>query len=88
MQDKRVLPQVDQDICSLCGLCAEACGCGAVRIGEEGPVFDCPESGSAESTGCACLCEEVCPSGAIEVGFEIVEQSEPSEPTEGEQEDR
>ncbi len=72
-----VLPQVDETRCTLCGLCAEACPCRAIELGEQGLVFACPEACPHPSTGdeapdCSCLCEEVCPSGAISCAFEIV----------------
>jgi formate hydrogenlyase subunit 6/NADH:ubiquinone oxidoreductase subunit I len=71
------LPQVDQTLCTLCGLCVEACPCHAVKLGEQGLVFTCPESCPCHCTGteapdCICLCEEVCPTGAITCAFEIV----------------
>jgi len=71
------LPQVDEARCTLCGLCVEACPCHAVKLGERGPVFACPETcllllTSTEAFDCRCLCEEVCPTGAIACAFEIV----------------
>jgi len=71
------LPQVDKTRCTLCGLCVEACPCHAIELGEQGPVFACPEAcphtaTCDEALGCSCLCEEVCPSGAISCAFEIV----------------
>lgn len=71
------LPQVDETRCTLCGLCAEACPCHAVKLGEQGLVFACPEACpchgiGAEALDCSCLCEEVCPTGAIACAFEIV----------------
>jgi len=71
------LPQVDETRCTLCGLCVEACPCQAVKLGEQGPVFACPEAcprapTCAEASDCCCLCEEVCPTGAITCAFEIV----------------
>ncbi len=81
MSEKRVLPQVDAGNCSLCGLCAEACACGAVSMSECGPVFACPEAEADEAARpCTCLCEEVCPSGAIAVEFEIVASKDATPP--------
>lgn len=70
------LPQVDETLCTLCGLCVEACPCHAVSMGEKGPIFSCPEGcpiseSCAETSGGCCLCEEVCPTGAITYSFEI-----------------
>jgi formate hydrogenlyase subunit 6/NADH:ubiquinone oxidoreductase subunit I len=77
-----ILPEVDESLCTLCGLCAEVCRCGVVTMGEKGPIFKLPSScssvaGGGEAVGgasCSCcyLCEEVCPTGAIRFGFEIV----------------
>ena len=71
------LPQVDETRCTLCGLCVEACPCHAIELGEQGPIFACPEAcphtpTCAEAPECSCLCEEVCPTGAISCPFEIV----------------
>jgi len=73
------LPQVDESLCNLCGLCVEACPCGAVTMGAKGPVFSVPEKCKSslscdEDAGCSCfyMCEEVCPTGAISCAFEIV----------------
>jgi len=71
------LPQIDGTLCTLCGLCLEACPCHAVELGEQGLVFTCPEAcprtfTCAEALDCSCLCEEVCPTGAIACAFEIV----------------
>jgi formate hydrogenlyase subunit 6/NADH:ubiquinone oxidoreductase subunit I len=73
MKKTWTLPQLDETLCNLCGLCVEACPCHAVKLGERGPIFDCPEvcpeTGAPEV---CCLCEEVCPTGAITCAFEIV----------------
>jgi uncharacterized Fe-S center protein len=69
------LPQVDEALCTLCGLCAEACCCNAVGLREQGPAFACPDVcllSRTDRCNCTCLCEEVCPTGAISCGFEIV----------------
>ena len=77
------MPKVDESLCNLCGLCAEACPCGAVTMGAQGPVFRVPEKCSSslncdEGAGCSCMymCEEVCPTGAISCAFEIVSAGE------------
>jgi len=83
------LPQVDETLCTLCGLCVEACPCHAVKLEKQEPVFACPEAcpghcTDAEALDCSCLCEEVCPTGAIACAFEIVleaDQGEEAMPT-------
>jgi len=77
------LPQVDETRCTLCGLCVGACPCHAIELGEQGPVFTCPETcpchcTGTEATDCSCLCEEVCPTGAITCAFEIVFETDQS----------
>lgn len=68
-------PQVNEALCTLCGLCVTACPCGAVALQERGVFFACPESCAAgEESGCTCgcICEEVCPTGAISCTYEII----------------
>ena len=73
MKKTWTLPQVDETLCNLCGLCVDACSCHAVKLGERGPIFDCPEECAVtEGPEVCCLCEEVCPTGAITCAFEIV----------------
>ena len=76
-----VIPEVDENKCTRCGLCVEACACHAVEMGPRGPVFTRPEvcassQACAEGSDCFCLCEEVCPTGAITIPFEIVMDEE------------
>jgi len=77
------LPQVNESLCNLCGLCVEACPCGAITMGAKRPVFSVPERCKSslscdEHAGCGCfyMCEEVCPTGAITCAFEIVSATE------------
>ena len=77
------LPQVDETRCTLCGLCVEVCPCHAVELGEQGPLFSCPEvcpgiGVCAEGADGYHLCEEVCPTGAITCAFEIVLEADQS----------
>ena len=71
MDRKQALPQVDETLCTLCGLCVEACPCHAVELGERGPIFICPRACVEACEGC-CLCEDACPTGAITCAFQIV----------------
>jgi ferredoxin len=69
------LPQVDENLCTLCGLCVEACPCQAVKLEEERLVFTCQTAcrcDDVEACNCWNLCEEICPTGAITCAFEIV----------------
>ena len=79
-------PQVSEKLCTLCGMCVEACACDGVRLGDAGPVFTCNATDdeiavSADAVDCACPCEDACPTGAIAWPFEIVLQADgPAEP--------
>ncbi|MGQ9493459.1 MAG: 4Fe-4S binding protein [Anaerolineae bacterium] len=75
MKVMRPIPQVNEELCTRCGLCVEVCSCPAVEMGEQGPLFHCAEDAYLTSTqcvDCGCLCEEVCPTGAIQCAFDIV----------------
>ncbi len=71
-----MLPVVNGELCIKCGMCVEACPCGAVSLSEEGPQFNCPSSCRLSLScmgGPAFLfpCEEACPTGALSFSFEI-----------------
>ena len=77
MNSSPPLPQVNQELCTRCGLCVEACPCHAVEMTDEGPVFHCGEvcalgQECPHGGDCWCACQEACPEGAIECPFEIV----------------
>jgi formate hydrogenlyase subunit 6/NADH:ubiquinone oxidoreductase subunit I len=77
----KAVPTFDETLCTLCGLCVEACSCHAVELGGRGPIFACPAVDSClevETRDCDCLCEEVCPTGAISCPFEVVLEAETS----------
>jgi len=60
------LPEIDRDICDLCGDCLEACPTGALSISARELSIDydlCAYCGD---------CEDVCPKGAIRLPFEVV----------------
>lgn len=50
---------IDEDRCTACGLCVEACPQGAIALGESGATID-----QSLCSGCA-TCVTVCPQGAI-----------------------
>jgi MinD superfamily P-loop ATPase len=62
------LPELIEDRCTLCGLCAEACPNHGICLDDRGPVFERREQCDACGT-----CEDVCPEGAIVTEFEIAE---------------
>lgn len=70
-------PQLDEARCTRCGACLPACPCGAITMGERGPVFACLTT-CRRSRDCVAIarccwpCEDACPAGAIQCAFEIV----------------
>ncbi len=70
------MPKVNEELCIKCGMCVEACPCGALSLSEEGLRFGCPSNCSLSPScigGPAFLfpCEEACPTGALSFAFEI-----------------
>jgi NAD-dependent dihydropyrimidine dehydrogenase PreA subunit len=63
----RVLPTINLDLCTTCGLCIERCPTQAVEMIDERPVIVRPE----DCAYCG-LCEEMCPAEAIALEYEIV----------------
>ena len=73
--DERVLPAIDLEICTECGLCVDQCPTRAVEMSDVGwPVIVRPE----DCAYCG-LCEEMCPEGAIALSYEIVVLPDPSD---------
>ncbi len=60
------LPEIAEEKCNACGLCAESCPEGAVTIVAARPAFTAGEV----CTYCG-ICEDLCPTGAIELSYEI-----------------
>lgn len=83
----RTMPQLNEELCSRCGLCIAACPCGSIELRGKDVLFSCPEActnAGMEKCDCGCLCEEACPTGAISVAFEIVlSEGEKSKATRG-----
>jgi ferredoxin len=80
------LLELDRTLCTGCGLCAQACPCGAVLMGPEGPVFRCRETCPHDADCVAIVhafhpCESTCPAGAIALSFEIVVLPEDASPS-------
>ncbi|MBC7234593.1 MAG: 4Fe-4S binding protein [Chloroflexi bacterium] len=66
-----VIPEIDEELCNLCGDCVAACPQQAVTIENNRLVLDeerCAYCGD---------CEDLCPTGAIAVPYEIVVVEEP-----------
>ncbi len=63
---KQVMPEIDREICNLCGECLAACPVHALSLSPtEGIVLDeelCAYCGD---------CEGICPEGAIRLPYEI-----------------
>jgi len=63
---ERVMPEINEELCVLCGDCVSACPRGALSISRQRVCLD-------EETCSYCGdCEDVCPVGAIALPFEIV----------------
>lgn len=60
------MPEIDRNVCDLCGDCLGACPTGALRMGPDALVLNedlCAYCGD---------CEDVCPKGAIRLPFVVV----------------
>jgi Na+-translocating ferredoxin:NAD+ oxidoreductase RNF subunit RnfB len=60
IQSYKWLPVVDEDICTRCGLCVEACGPGCLEIIDDVARLSCAEACGSEEH-----CIPVCAEGAI-----------------------
>ena len=64
---ERAMPEIDEELCILCGDCLSACPHGALSMSSQRRV--CVDEDSCAYCG---DCEDVCPVGAIALPFEIV----------------
>lgn len=62
----RVMPEIDVELCTLCGDCVTGCPQGAAEIVESKVVLD-----EASCVYCG-SCEDLCPMGAIALPYDIV----------------
>jgi formate hydrogenlyase subunit 6/NADH:ubiquinone oxidoreductase subunit I len=71
-----LLPTIDLERCTMCGVCAERCPASAVAMTTKGPVI----ARERACTYCG-TCEVVCPADAILLQYEIVlpERTEPTD---------
>lgn len=63
---KRIVPEIDEALCTLCGDCIASCPEGAVHLSSQKIIIDedaCDYCGD---------CEDLCPAGAIALPFEII----------------
>jgi 2-oxoglutarate ferredoxin oxidoreductase subunit delta len=65
--DESVLPYIDMDLCTGCGLCVQGCPTNAVEMAGNRPQIVRPQ----DCAYCG-LCEEMCPAEAIALAYEIV----------------
>ena len=69
--DDWVLPTINLERCTGCGLCVEYCPTSAVDMVGPQPVITRPQ----DCAYCG-MCEEMCPAGAIELTYEIVRRQD------------
>jgi len=63
---QKVMPEINREVCILCGDCVGSCPTGALTLTEKAVVLDeelCAYCGD---------CEDICPQGAIMLPFEIL----------------
>ncbi len=69
-------PMLQVELCTGCGLCTEACPCGAARLDGDRPIFACERCCTGQANCAACRggfypCQLVCESDAIQISFAI-----------------
>lgn len=62
-----VIPEINLELCNLCGVCVDYCPTNAVEMGPDGPFIARPD----DCSYCA-QCSEICPQEAIVCWYEIV----------------
>ena len=67
MSTQRIMPEIDKDICILCGDCVAACPNGSLTISPEKDILL-----DEETCGYCGVCEDICPVGAIRLPYDIV----------------
>jgi len=61
------MPLIDEEKCNGCGVCVDACYCGAiVMVGGKAKVIE------SLQCGWCTVCEALCPTGALRCPYEIV----------------
>ena len=70
----RIVPTIDLERCTGCGLCVEYCPTAAAKMVDERPMITRPQACSY----CG-ICEDMCPAGAVALVYEIVLPSNPQE---------
>ena len=66
MSTTSVMPEINQELCTLCGDCIGACPTSALAIAAERLLLD-----EAKCAYCG-DCEDICPMGAISLPYDIV----------------
>ena len=64
---KKVMPEIDREICDLCGDCLAACPTQALSLDAERRVIVLDDEHCAYCGDC----EAICPAGAIRLPYEI-----------------
>jgi len=63
---EQTLPNINKNICVLCGLCVDECPENVLALNHNDLIFENPQA----CTYCG-TCEEVCSEGAVRLEYEI-----------------